>query len=354
MTKGRMEQEELSRRFAWFGAKLYAHHSPLYSRLAAGVAEDKELLVLASHAASGPEPNLLFAAVHSLLLGGAVHSLADYYPSVREKVREDGDPYPLFRSFCLEYAGEIREILSTRRVQTNEVRRSALLLPAFGLAFKRGGGKPLALIEVGASAGLNLLFDRYAYDYGEGRRLGNSGSSVVVSCALRGDRTPPFPTSLPAVVSRVGVDLNPTDVREPGSILWLLALIWPEEYAQRAPLLRRAIEAARSDPPPLVSGNALDVLPQLLRDVPKDATVCVIDTFVTHQFSKSDRERFAALISEHAPGDGFRISIEWLRGDAPLLTFTSFESGDENETVLARCDDHGGWIQWLASPSTPA
>lgn len=311
------------------------------------MARDPEMLDLAANAKSTPVTNLFFAAAHSLLLGRAEHPVARFYPSASGETTEMGDPYPPFRSFCLEHAEEICEIISSRRVQTNEVRRCALLLPAFGLAAERSG-KPLTLVEVGASAGLNLLFDRYSYDYGESRCFGDAGSPVQISCEVRGEPYPPIPARMPEISSRTGIDLNPLDVRDPESALWLRALIWPEEYAGRAPILERAIETARLEPPTLLRGDALDLLPQVLREIPEGAAACVFHTFTLNQFSEQARSRFASLLSGYAKErELYRVSIEWLDADdAPLLRFSTFEGGDERQRVLARCGDHGGWIQW--------
>jgi hypothetical protein len=103
---------------------------------------------LAAHARSTPESSFLLTAAHYLLLGGEEDAVAAFYPSVAGEARGEGDPYPLFRDFCLEHAEEIRTLISTRRVQQNEVRRCAQLLPAFGLVAERVGS-PLALVEVG-------------------------------------------------------------------------------------------------------------------------------------------------------------------------------------------------------------
>lgn len=348
MTDYGAPREDLSRRFAHFAAELSSHHSPLYSRLAEGISEDPELLGLVSHAASGPEPNLFLSAAHFLLLGGADHPVAGFYPSLSNNLRS-GDPYPDFRAFCLEHAKEMREIIATRRVQTNEVRRCALLLPAFGVISERSG-QPLALVEVGASAGLNLLFDRYAYDYGEERGIGAPASPVRISCEPRGDKEVPLPERLPEVVSRIGLDLNPLDVRDPDSARWLRALIWPEEYAHRAPLLERAIEVARSEPPALLRGDALESLPEVFGEIPDGTSVCVFHTFTVNQFSEEARKRLSNLLSEHSrKRELCRVSVEWLGADdSPLLKLSTFENGVEEETLLARCDDHGEWIEWIA------
>jgi hypothetical protein len=340
-------REELSREFARFSKEVFAHHSTLYSRLALGIADDAEMLALAAHAASTPVTNLLFAAAQFLLLGGAEHPVAEYYPNLVASPKS-GDPYPAFRSFCLEHADEMCGILATRRVQTNEVRRCALLLPAFGLVAECAG-KPLSLIEVGASAGLNLLFDRYAYDYGEGRTAGDLDSPVRIPCEIRGEKSIPLPPRTPEVASRTGLDLNPLDMRDPESGRWLEALIWPEEFAHRVPLLERAMEVARRKPPKLLRGDALDLLPESIKAAPEDSAICVFHTFTLNQFARKSRERFAATLAEHATErELYRVSVEWLGSETPLLKLSTFERGVERETTLARCDDHGEWIQWLA------
>ncbi len=158
--------EETSAAFAWFGAKVFPVSSPLYARFSLGAAEDADVLALAAHARVGQAVPLLFlGAVQFLLLKGARHPLAAFYPSITPTPNLSEDPYPYFRSFCFDYRDDIEKIISTRLVQTNEVRRCTSLLPAFSLVRHEAGGRPLALVEIGPSAGLNLLWDRYGYAY---------------------------------------------------------------------------------------------------------------------------------------------------------------------------------------------
>ena len=185
--------DSLSRCFQQFAVECRHHASPLYERLAVSVGSDPEMLALAARARSGPVPNLFFAAAHFLLLKGTEHPVSRFYPSLFEQPDPVEGAYPAFRSFCLEHRGGILKLISERRVQTNEVRRCACLLPAFGLASSQARGRPLALVEVGASAGLNLLWDHYGYDYGGGGRCGDQRSSVQIHCALRGDGHAPIP-----------------------------------------------------------------------------------------------------------------------------------------------------------------
>ena len=142
--------------------------SSLYESLCHSLAEEQDLLALAANARSGqPAPNLFMAAVHWLLTKGAQHTVTEYYPDISPEMTTHGDPYPIFRSFCLEHGDEIVDLISIRLVQTNVVRRCAVLLPAFAVAMGRDAGQPLSLVEIGASAGLNLLWDRYSYTYSD-------------------------------------------------------------------------------------------------------------------------------------------------------------------------------------------
>ena len=340
--------ETLSQIFRRFGERECVPASPLYGRLAIGIAGDAELLAIACTARARPVPNLFLAAAHALLLQGIEHPLAAYYPGIsgRPNAASSDDPFPTFRAFCLEHAVAIEQLLATRRVQTNEIRRCACLLPAFTIAARRLGDRPLALVEIGASAGLNLGWERYHYDYGAGGQCGDPAAPVRLACEPRGDRTPPLRTHMPPIATRVGLDLNPLDLRDPDAALWLRALIWPEQL-DRAALLAQAIEAARDHPPPLLAGDAIELLPGVLAAIPDDAGLCIYHSFTLNQFPPQARERFAALITEHAAGrDLALIALEWHEPHASL-DLSMFEDGARTDQRLAHCDAHGSWIEWL-------
>lgn len=379
-----MEREALAEHFEWF-ADWCVGTSPLYERLARGVADDPELLGLAAETPEGRSPaHLLFASVQFLLLSGRDGPLADYYPTVADGPTDsDGftdsdsstdsdtsidptedDPFPAFREFCLSNADEIRDLSKRRRTQTNSVRRCAALLPAFEEVSRRASRErtgrsrashghspasrePLALVEVGPSAGLNLLWDRYEYDYGEAGRYGNPDSSVCIESAVR-DGDPPLPDELPPVASQVGVDLNPLDVTDEADARWLRSLVWPE-HRERHRLLRTALDLAREDPPDLREGDALELLPEIVAEVPDDRPICLFDTQVRYQFDEATRERFDALVAE-------------LGTDRELYVVSGDQSADEYEQAidltLTTVDDdtrteglgsyqqHGKWIAW--------
>ena len=338
---------QLSRRFAAFAGGEGRLSSPLYARLARGVAEDPPLLALAAAATAHPVPNLLFGAVQYLLAQGADLDLARFYPTLTPDPETTGDPYPRFHAFCLAHADAIRAILTTRLVQTNEVRRCACLLPAFALAAGTAPGRPLALIEVGASAGLNLLWDHYAYDYGDGRMYGAAGSPVRLHCTLRGSHRPPLPGPLPVIAARQGLDLHPVDLTDPDAVAWLRALIWPEHRARLA-LLDAAVAVARQARPPVLAGDALDLLPSLLAAAPDAALLCVYHTFTLNQFTPDGRAAFDALLrAASARRPIVRIAIEHRQGEFADVALTVYRAGAAVERTLAYCNPHGEWMEWL-------
>jgi hypothetical protein len=343
-------REAIIQRFLHFARHTQEQGSPLYARLSTAIASDPDLLALAAHAHKGqPVPNLLFAATHFLLLIGVRHPLAAFYTDVAEAAPPAGaDPYPAFRAFCLEQHEAIVQLLETRLVQVNEVARCACLFPAFGLVAAREADRPLAVIEIGASAGLNLLWDRYGYDYGTGQLYGAVASPVQIVCPLRSELPPPLPAVSPRIAWRLGLDLNPIDVRDERATLWLCALVWPE-HRDRLARLRSAIALARQDPPRLLAGDALALLPQMLPAAPPDAALCVWHSFTVNQFTREGRAQLAALLSEYAARARrplYRISMEHHNGDNPLLVLITYEAGGASERILAECEGHGEWLAW--------
>jgi hypothetical protein len=342
------DYEALARRFRRFAEAECRGVSPLYEHLALSIAADHELLALAADAAQGqPAPNLLLAAVHFLLLKDQADPLTQFYPNLTPMASSPDAAYPAFRAFCLAHSAAIRQLLATRRVQTNEVGRCAYLLPAFTLVATLAHERPLALIEIGTSAGLNLLWDRYGYRYGQDAVYGDLRSSVQIACTLRGNVRPPLPDRLPAVALRVGVDLHVVDIHDAEEALWLRALVWPEQL-ERAGLLHYAIEITRQRPPELLSGDGVTLLPEVLRTVPADAAVCVIHTHTINQFSAEARDRLSAVLAAYgARRDIYRLSAEWMSAPHPRLELTAWQNGQAHHRLLAYCDHHGRWLEWL-------
>ena len=340
---------DLGNVFARFAEEASNGGCPLYTALAEGVSGDAHVLDIASSARRPPVPNLLFAAVHFLLLRGAAHALASFYASLTPDPSPAGDAYHHFRDFCMEHESDLRGLLPTRLVQTNEVARCSYLRSAFAFIADETQGQPLSLVDVGASAGLNLLWDRYAYDYRGHGLAGDRNSPVRISVEVRGDNRPPIPHDSPSVAFRTGVDLNPVDVTDPDSALWLRALVWPG-HERRADRLQAAMALALSDPPALVAGNALHVLPEISGGVPARTTLCIFHNHALNQFSQGDRRQFSSLVDECSQDrEVYLLSAEGRRGHSFVnLELARIRNGDRSVGELAKVDPHGKWLEWTA------
>lgn len=268
-------------------------YAPIYQQMAAGVAVDPELLAIAATAQPGQNPpSLLLGAAQFLLVDHPDHPLVRFYPALSGLPASTDDPYPALRDFVLAHRHQITEIVATRLVQTNEPARNSYLYPALLAAQRLGGGKPLALIEIGPSAGLTLVPDRYAYDYGTGVLHGDPTSPLVLNCALRGDLTPPLVGAL-SVRWRIGIDVHPLNLGDSADRQWLRALIWPDhpDRARRLDLAARA--ATRGPLPHIHQGDATEALPAFLVQAPPDTTVVVFHTAVLAHFTQQARTAFA-------------------------------------------------------------
>jgi hypothetical protein len=312
------------------------------------VAADEALRALADEVPDDrTAPNVLLAAVHALLLSGAESPLADFYASVVDDPVDPAarDPVPAFRTFCATHESELVPMLRERRTQTNAVRRCGALYPAFARVDALTEG-PLSLVEVGPSAGLNLRWDRYRYDYGPAGTVGRTDSSVEIATEVRaGD--PPLPAETPAVAGRTGVDLNPLDVTDPDDVLWLRALTWPHQRTRRA-VLEAAIQQARSDPPTVVQGDAIERLPSMVAALPDP--VVVFDTLVMYQLDGAQRERFREVVTRLGDGRELHWLSGWasVDGDAPelWLDHSTVEDGELVTERLLAFEQHGRWIRW--------
>lgn len=354
------DRERMAAMFRRFGEiETTANDSPLYRVLCEAIADSPDLLELAAETQPGqPPPNLLLAAVHYLLEGERQDPLAAYYASMGGELAPEPRAGELFGSFCRRHRDEIVEILHARIVQTNEVRRSALLLPAFAHVFA-DTFRPLALIEIGPSAGLNLLFDRYRYDYGPGEQAGPAESPLLLRSESRGD---PVPLLVPLVASRVGIDLNPLDVRNAGDVGWLRALIWPEHNDRRA-LLEAATGIAQEHPPRLLKGDLFELLPGLVQEAHSGAVVCLFATMVLNQFTPEMRQRLRGILLELSHTRELYMVVMGFSEFAGLTTPANGDvqvvlirarGGQGAVRLVARANPHGRWIDYRGDePWTP-
>ena len=255
-----------------------------------------------------------------------------------------------FVSLVLHRQDEIATVMASRVTQTNEPARCATLLPVLA-----GLPQPLALLEVGAAAGLCLLPDYYAYDYGVGRVAPNVLTDLpppVFAC--RAGASTPVPQRNVDVVWRAGLDLHPVDLGDEAEVRWLEALVWPgEEY--RLPRLKAACEIARAHHPGVIQGDLRTDLPTLASHAPPEATLVVFHTAVLAYVPEPrERSEFAQSVSDcgavwianegpqNTPGVSEHVINEHPDRDAFLLCVDGMPT--------AWTDGHGTWIDWRSLP----
>jgi hypothetical protein len=324
--------------------------SVLYSKLAAGIGKDEELKALAARAKPGqPHANLILGAVHFLLLRGVDDPLKRFYATVCGMASAEGeDPFPDFKTFVKKHLAAIQPLIETRVTNTNEVGRSAILHPGFA-AVAKAAGTSLSLIEIGPSAGLNLIWDKYGVRYRkDGATVAsiNDTAPLVIDCEARGEKVPPV-SAAPPVAARVGLELNPVDLTNADDRDWLRALIWPDQVS-RLERLDHAIALFAKEKPPIRSGDALELLPEALAQVSRDAVPVVYHTIAVYQFSKEMREALESILTiAGLRRPVFRLSFEF-DGQLYILSLVRYADGTRDETRLASCHPHGTWIEWLA------
>lgn len=301
--------------------------SPTYERLALAAAEDDAVVALLERVEIGKrQPNLLFGALrwHEVPVEDPVASLA----------------------WARAHPDQILTVLRTCRTQTNEVARCATILPALAQL-----PQPLALIEVGASAGLCLLYDYWRYHYtgaSVNKWIGPADSPVTLSCQVSGEV--PLPTVLPTIAWRVGLDLNPLDAREPAARRWLQCLVWPEHH-DRARTLQAALDVAVTVKPRIEKGHLVSDLPALMDQAPRNATLVVVHSATLFYLDQSGREAFIAVLSRHG---GHRVGCE---GPDILSQLTNQLPSDIevdgrfllslDDRVLGLAHPHGRTLSWL-------
>ena len=315
--------------------------SRTYEILSETVASDPALLSLARRCRVGqPIPNLLFAAVKRMAAAFPGSELAGHYGHAVTGNGPTPDLGRAFTEFSLAHGSRIVELLETRMVQTNEVGRCAYLMPGFGTVAAENPDQPLALVDVGTSAGLNLNWDKYRYKYSNGDEFGPADSRVVIECDAR-NGLPDVPKAFAQVNFRVGIDLAPVDLGDDEEYRWMQALLWPE-HRDRGALLAAAKEVWLQSLPTIRSGDAVDLLPEVLKDVPEGSALCVFHCHTLNQWPAEARQRFDSLLREvsrqravyHMPSEGARVSLRRIVG------------GHATTLYSARRQVHGKWVEW--------
>ncbi len=317
---------QISARYTRFAADEAHGKSPLYEDLARRIAGDRLVLAfLCELPRKKQQPNLLFAAVK--YLHGTPRGWED------------------FRTFIEQHGAEIAGLMKTRSTQTNVPERCATLLPLLARL-----PQPLALLEVGASAGLCLLPDYYAYAY-DGHYVPpmRSGTASPPILACRASPGTPLPDRGIEVGWRAGLDSDPIDVNDDDQVAWLEALVWPGE-PDRLANLRASLAIARRASPHIVRGDLRADLPQLAAQAPRDMTLVVFHTAVlAYVESREDRAAFARALRE--------LGAMWVSNEAPgVFPAVSAKAGRPrpsryilslNGEPIAWTDLHGAAIEWL-------
>ena len=336
-----LDRETLRQRFArgdaWFET------SPLYQVLSRTVATDDGLLDLAAEVRPGQQPaNMLMAAAHLLVLNNPELPFARFFHSVRG---DDAEPPQgagvEFGAFCAQHREAISKILHERLVQTNAPGRGVAVRLAMHEIAQRIRG-PVTFVEIGPSAGIQLRFDRWAL-HTAGRRFGPADAPLTLRPQWRADHPPPDLDQIAPIRDRLGVDLRPVDATDPEQRLWLQALVWPE-HRDRLAELATALDAVAADPPTILQGDAIEMLPGLDAEMLPDDIPLVV---------------FHAMVRVHVPADrraAFDAAIAALGGRRRLL-HVSLEMPprgsphDRRAHLLAlrdsRAEGHGRWIQPL-------
>jgi hypothetical protein len=308
--------------------------APVQAALFRRCASDPLALSLIPDYPSWDTPHRLLAGARWLALSGEV-----------DDFETAADPWNAFHSVLEEHGEWLARFVREHPVQTNEVQRCWVLLPIF-LTVARLAGRPLDLVELGTSAGLNLLWDRYGYRYeagtwGEGSaplQLEGKERSAVPGALLRTEVD---------VRRRLGIDLQPVDVTTEEGIRLLDTFVRDESYRTR---LRRASDVLRQEPPELVRGDYLDLLPGILQARSDDALMVVFQTISTVYLTDDERNRLRATVDE-AGAEG---PLAWIstptpeehgqrRGDYPLEL--AMWPGDERR-IVARMNVRGEWLEW--------
>lgn len=329
MSSETLDLTRLSERYKRFAIEEAQGSSDIYESLALAIAASPEILsFIATLPAERQQPNLFLAAVRHLF--GVPTDESYLHDIVR-----NNQP-------------SLRELMLTRTTQTNEPARCAVMLPILASL-----PQPLALLEVGASAGLCLLPDRYRYDYGSVslQPKDDVGASPPTFPCRISSRVP-IPTTLPSVAWRRGLDLNPIDLRVTEDVSWLETLVWPGQEA-RAARLRAAIEIARVEPPRVVRGDLLSDLEPLMASAPKEVTLVVFHTAVL------------GYVSDRSKRDQFEVTLRdsraiWISNESPRVFAAIREMAPAprssgqfllsiNGQPVAWTGPHGQSIDWFGS-----
>jgi hypothetical protein len=325
--------------------------SPLYAALCPAVAEQDEVLELLTARRAGQQPSfLLFGAVHFLLLGGVRHELGRYYPSIVGGAARAPTSAPgAFRDFCREHRAALTRLIATRLVQSNVVKRALALRYAMTVVGREVD--TVHLVDVGSGLGLHLLVDRYRHVLG-GRSAGDPDSPVTLDVQWCAADPPPDLDAVPAISSRIGIDLEPPDPANAADRRWLRALVWPEDQ-HKALLLRDAMQLAQAAGTTVLRGDAVDLCPVVERRLPPGEPRLVFHSATRMHVPEPRRAVFdRAIDALDRTGPLFHVWLEPATaphagdpGDGRDDVLRMHGPGDDAPRSLVRVDGH---LEWMA------
>ncbi|PFH91043.1 DUF2332 domain-containing protein [Bacillus sp. AFS088145] len=337
---------QLKQRFKQFAKNECGNSSRLYEYLSLKIAEDEEIHDLCTFALDGqPIPNLLLGSIHYLLLNGNHHPLKEFYPSLVETPKKVEDSYPYFQDFCKKFRNEIIQLIHTKIVQTNEVRRCAYLYPCISYIYQKVN-KPISLIEIGTSAGLQLLWDQYKYSYSTSETIyGNIKSDVLINSEVKdkGLINLPLLDKVPPVVDRYGIDLHVNDLSNKEDYLWLKALIWPEHFERRE-LFEKAVISMKENEINLIEADGIKILPEVVKKLSNDSILCIFHTHVANQIPVEGKQSLLKTIEGIGENrDVFHLYNNiWDR----MLHLDYYIDRIKYEEVIGETEGHGKWFEW--------
>ncbi len=336
-----------------FAATHLFKDSLLYRHLSQCIIEDHQLLQLAAHAKPEQPPVLmLFAAVRYLLLQGVDHPLkAAYQDSATGQAMPD--LFPVFRDFCLQNDSALQAVIAKGQVQTNEVGRSVYLRLAMDWVSREVTPERISLLDLGACAGLNLIWDHYGIQFTRDDEkvvlAGDVNSPVRIPCRLTGN---PIPRELGEVAeltpeARVGLELTPPDLDDPDQVRWLQSFVWAD-HPERDNRFLKAVEMLQQADVQVQAANVVEKLYPVGAAMVPDTLLCVTHTFLVSQLPPASQQALDQQFDQLAQKrDLIRIGVE-PQGDGFLLSGQRWENGySQGWQPLAWGHPHGVWVKWV-------
>ncbi|GIG60451.1 hypothetical protein Lfu02_48230 [Longispora fulva] len=341
--------------------------SPRLAALARAVAADPGLgaPVAALGETLPGHPPLLFAAVQCVLRT-VRHPLADYYPTLGGHREPGPGMVEAFADLVATHGGLLAELCAARPAsRTNDPGIAAITRPALGRAAAAAGGRPVALLELGAAAGLALLPDLYRYSYrGAGSEVVAGAGAVTLECELRGPVPDHLDTDLD-VALRIGLERDPVLHDDPDAVRWLLSGVYPERTAELA-RLTAGLAGLDTHPVDWRVGDFLDELPKALADVPADvlpvvygsSVLCCLDRRAEFPGLLAAAGRDLVWISKEQPENALALVSDepnpFSTEHCSVLTSVTYTAGEVSEVVaLAEVDPWVRWLDWRPTVMRP-